>query len=71
MAEEYGLQLTYAADFQKIFVDEGQDTHFQDLLVRMKVVDREGNTQMTMDQWEAASECRFFYASHMIDGAAC
>lgn len=60
LAAEYGLHLTFHEDFQRIFVEERQDSQFADLLTRMKVVDRQGETEMTMDQWEAASECFCF-----------
>lgn len=56
LAAEYDLHLTFHEDFQRIFVEERQDPQFADLLTRMKVVDRQGETEMTMDQWEAASE---------------
>jgi hypothetical protein len=59
LAAEYGLHLTFHEDFQRIFVEERQDPQFADLLTRMKVVDRQGETEMTMDQWEAASEFTF------------
>lgn len=55
MAREYGLELTYHEDFQQIFVNEREDTQFSELLTRMKVVDAAGDTEMTVDQWEAAS----------------
>ncbi|KAI5479278.1 mRNA (guanine-N7-)-methyltransferase [Pseudohyphozyma bogoriensis] len=55
LAAEYGLQYTYHNDFQAIFSEEGSDPHFKDLLSRMKVVDANGDTEMSMDQWEAAN----------------
>lgn len=59
LALEYGLHVTFKEDFQRIFVEERNDPQFSDLLTRMKVVDRQGETEMTMDQWEAASESVF------------
>ncbi|ORY78407.1 mRNA capping enzyme-domain-containing protein [Leucosporidium creatinivorum] len=55
LAAEYGLQLTFHEDFQRIFVEERQDPQFAELLTKMKVVDWQGETEMTMDQWEAAT----------------
>lgn len=56
VAREYGLEPIFHADFQQIFVQEKDDPHFADLLRRMRVVDDQGNTDMTFDQWEAASQ---------------
>ncbi|KAK4048748.1 mRNA cap guanine-N7 methyltransferase [Microbotryomycetes sp. JL221] len=56
MAENYGLELSYCKDFQQIFADEKDDSHFATLLKRMKVVNQRGETEMTVDQWEAASK---------------
>lgn len=55
LALEYDLHCTFCADFQQIFSEERQDAHFAELLTRMKVVDAQGDTEMNMDQWEAAS----------------
>lgn len=37
-------------------MEERKDPDFAKLLYRMKVVDADGETEMTLDQWEAASE---------------
>lgn len=55
LAEEYGLECSFKADFQMIFKEERNDKHFATLLSRMKVVDKNGDTEMNMDQWEACS----------------
>lgn len=47
--------MTFHEDFQRIFVEERADADFAKLLQRMRVVDRDGETEMTVDQWEAAS----------------
>lgn len=49
------MKLAFQNDFQSIFTDESQDLYFGELLKRMKVVDEHGETEMTADQWEAAS----------------
>jgi hypothetical protein len=56
LAAEYGLDMTYIADFQQIFTDEKSVPAFADLLQRMKVITADGDTELTPDQWEAASE---------------
>lgn len=56
LAHEYGLELAFHADFQEIFQREQDVPQYADLLRRMKVVDQNGETDMTGDQWEAASE---------------
>lgn len=61
LAEEYGLECTFKADFQMIFKEERNDLHFSNLLTRMKVVDKNGDTEMNMDQWEA---CSMYFFSH-------
>ncbi|KAK4698387.1 mRNA (guanine-N7-)-methyltransferase, partial [Phenoliferia sp. Uapishka_3] len=55
IATEYGLTLSFCADFQQIFAEERQDPYFSNLLTRMKVVDEQGETEMNLDQWEAAN----------------
>ncbi|GAA5833883.1 hypothetical protein JCM11251_005998 [Rhodosporidiobolus azoricus] len=54
LAAEYSLSLAYCADFQTIFADEQADAAFHELLLRMKVMDEEGNAQMDEDQLDAA-----------------
>ncbi|KAK4053654.1 mRNA cap guanine-N7 methyltransferase [Microbotryomycetes sp. JL201] len=55
LAEKYDLELAYCSDFQQLFAAERQDPQFQALLQRMKVVNAQGETDMTIDQWEAAT----------------
>ncbi|GAA5900854.1 hypothetical protein JCM6882_007681 [Rhodosporidiobolus microsporus] len=54
LAAEYSLSPIYCADFQTIFADEQADAGFHELLLRMKVMDEEGNAQMDEDQLDAA-----------------
>lgn len=56
LAKEVGLQLVYCSDFTSIFEEERGDSTFATLLRKMKVVDNQGNTQMDIEQFEAASE---------------
>ncbi|KAM0792129.1 hypothetical protein ACM66B_004829 [Microbotryomycetes sp. NB124-2] len=55
MAAKYDLSLSYCSDFQQIFAAEKEDPHLSKLLQRMKVVNLHGETDMTVDQWEAAT----------------
>ena len=56
MAAEYGLRPTYKKEFHEVFTDNQEHPEFKPLLERMKVVDKDGESQMDEDQWEAASE---------------
>lgn len=56
LAQEYGLELRFHADFQTVFAEEQGDPYFSNLLRRMKVMDAEGNAEMDEDQLDAASE---------------
>lgn len=47
----------YHATFHELFNEEREVPEFADLLVRMKVITREGESELTPEQWEAASEC--------------
>lgn len=40
----------------RIFEEEGSVPEFTELLSRMKVVNAKGESEMSEDQWEAASE---------------
>ncbi|KAK7693073.1 hypothetical protein QCA50_002638 [Cerrena zonata] len=55
MAAEYGLRLTYKKEFHEVFTDNQEHPEFKPLLERMKVVDKDGESQMDEDQWEAAN----------------
>ncbi|POY74336.1 hypothetical protein BMF94_2530 [Rhodotorula taiwanensis] len=54
LAQEYGLELRFHADFQTVFAEEQGDPYFSNLLRRMKVMDAEGNAEMDEDQLDAA-----------------
>lgn len=58
LAEEYGLRLVYKSEFHSVYQDFQEEKEFADLLVRMKVVNAEGESAMDEDQWEAASTLR-------------
>ncbi|KAG8763061.1 mRNA cap guanine-N7 methyltransferase [Ceratobasidium sp. 423] len=53
---EYGLNLIYRDTFHHIFDQERRDPEFGPLLQTMKVVNSGGRTEMSADQWDAASE---------------
>lgn len=55
MAEEYGLSVEYKEEFHQVFEEHREHSEFGPLMVRMKVVDSEGESAMDEDQWEAAS----------------
>jgi len=55
MAEEYGLSLEYKEEFHQVFEEHQEHPEFGPLMVRMKVVDSNGESAMDEDQWEAAS----------------
>lgn len=57
MATEYGLDLKYKEEFHEVFEEHQEHPEFGPLMVRMKVVETNGESSMNEDQWEAASEC--------------
>lgn len=59
LAEEYQLYPVYKEEFHQVFEEHREQKEFKELLWRMKVVDRDGESAMDEDQWEAASECFF------------
>lgn len=59
LAAEYGLELEYREDFHNVFLDEGRNAEFANLLTRMRVVDEKGDAEMSDSQWEAASPSYF------------
>ena len=59
MAAEYGLHVLYKKEFHQVFEEHSEHTEFAPLLERMHVVDKNGESQMDEDQWEAASEYTF------------
>lgn len=60
MAKEYGLHLKYKEEFHGIFEEHQDDPEFGPLMVRMNVVNSDGESSMDEDQWEAASTCSAF-----------
>lgn len=56
LASEYGLNLVWKREFHEIFEDYQSDPEFGPLMVRMRVKNENGESSMTEDQWEAASE---------------
>lgn len=59
LAAEYGLHPVYKKEFHEVFEEHQGHAEFGPLLERMKVVDKDGESQMDEDQWEAASACLF------------
>ena len=59
MAAEHGLHVLYKKEFHQVFEEHSEHPEFAPLLERMHVVDKNGESQMDEDQWEAASECTF------------
>lgn len=70
MAEEYGLSVEYKAEFHQVFEEHRDHSEFAPLMVRMKVVDSNGESAMDEDQWEAASakepHCSLFSADSIF-----
>lgn len=56
MAAEHGLHVLYKKEFHQVFEEHSEHPEFAPLLERMHVVDKNGESQMDEDQWEAASE---------------
>lgn len=57
MAADYGLHVVYKKEFHEVFEEHSEHADFAPLLERMHVVDKNGESQMDEDQWEAASKC--------------
>jgi len=55
MAKEYGLELKYREEFHEVFAEHQEHPEFGPLMVRMKVVESNGESSMDEDQWEAAN----------------
>ncbi|KZV92849.1 guanine-N(7)-methyltransferase [Exidia glandulosa HHB12029] len=55
MASQHGLRLQYREEFHDVFEAERDDAEFGPLLERMNVVDKQGESHMDEDQWEAAN----------------
>jgi mRNA (guanine-N7-)-methyltransferase len=56
LAAEYSLYPIYKEEFHQIFAEHSEQEEFKELMVRMKVVDANGESSMNEDQWEAASK---------------
>ncbi|GAW08472.1 guanine-N -methyltransferase [Lentinula edodes] len=54
MAAEYDLQLLYKEEFHDVFSEHQDHPEFGPLMVRMRVMDVNGESSMDEDQWEAA-----------------
>ena len=54
MAAEYKLFPVYKEEFHHVFQEHQE--HYKPLMVRMKVVNDNGESAMDEDQWEAASK---------------
>ncbi|KAL4067567.1 mRNA capping enzyme-domain-containing protein [Scleroderma citrinum] len=55
LAAEYSLYPKYKEEFHQIFTEHRHHKEFESLLLRMKVVDANGESAMDEDQWEAAN----------------
>ncbi|KAF8061515.1 mRNA capping enzyme-domain-containing protein [Lyophyllum atratum] len=55
LAAEYDLYPVYKEEFHQVFEEHQEHPEFGQLMVRMKVVDANGESSMDEDQWEAAN----------------
>lgn len=55
LALEYGLKAVYHASFHELFEENRENDEFAALLQRMRVVNAEGESELTEEQWEAAN----------------
>ncbi|KAJ6455783.1 mRNA capping enzyme-domain-containing protein [Mycena sanguinolenta] len=55
MAADYGLRPVYKEEFHDVFSENREHPEFGPLMVKMKVVDANGESAMDEDQWEAAN----------------
>ncbi|KAG7452705.1 mRNA capping enzyme, large subunit [Guyanagaster necrorhizus] len=55
LASEYNLYPVYKEEFHHVFEEHQEHPEFGPLMVRMKVVDANGESSMDEDQWEAAN----------------
>lgn len=55
LAAEYALYPIYKEEFHQIFVQHRNQEEFKSLMLRMKVVDANGESAMDEAQWEAAN----------------
>lgn len=55
LAAEYSLYPIYKEEFHQIFTQHQDHEEFKSLMLRMKVVDANGESALDEDQWEAAN----------------
>ncbi|KAH7889761.1 guanine-N(7)-methyltransferase domain-containing protein [Phlebopus sp. FC_14] len=55
LAAEYSLYPIYKEEFHQVFAEHQEHEEFKPLMVRMNVVDANGESAMDEDQWEAAN----------------
>jgi mRNA (guanine-N7-)-methyltransferase len=55
VASEYSLTPIYRKEFHEVFTENQNEPEFKQLLVKMGVVDAQGESAMDEDQWDAAS----------------
>ncbi|KAJ7582930.1 mRNA capping enzyme-domain-containing protein [Mycena floridula] len=55
LAAEYDLHVVYKEEFHQVFEEHQTHPDFGPLMVKMKVVDANGESSMDEDQWEAAN----------------
>ncbi|KAF8162998.1 mRNA capping enzyme-domain-containing protein [Crassisporium funariophilum] len=55
MAAEYKLFPVYKEEFHQVFQEHQEHPEFKPLMIRMKVMDANGESAMDEDQWEAAN----------------
>jgi len=55
MAEEYKLFPVYKEEFHQVYAEHQNHPEFGPLMLRMKVVNVNGESAMDDDQWDAAS----------------
>ena len=70
LAAEYELHVVYKEDFHDVFQENQEIPEFQQLMVRMKVVDANGESAIDEEQWEAASACNLMI-SHCLKRTSC
>lgn len=56
LAAEYGLSLVYKREFHEVFEEEREGPEYGPLLTRMRVINDQGESEMTEDQFAAASK---------------
>ena len=67
LAAEYSLYPIYKEEFHHIFTEHQNHEEFKSLMLRMKVVDANGESALDVDQWEAASQFSEFFLRVNLD----